>query len=98
MTCQLQPNEGGVTFQTLQLKFGMRDNDQGSPAADVNVYLDGNKIETRRVAPGQAASVVRENVGSVKNISIEVICSNQSRICDRVYFWDASVGYLPVSP
>lgn len=98
MTCQLQPNNGGVTFQTLQLKFGMRDNDQGSPAATVNVYLDGNKVESRSVSPGQAASVLRENVSSANNLSIEVVCSNNSRLCSRVYFWEASLGYSPVSP
>jgi hypothetical protein len=97
LTCQLQPNEGDVIFQKLRLSFGMRDNDQGSPAAVVNVYLDGVRAESRTVSPGQPASVSLD-VTTTNNVSIEAVCPNRSRYCDRVYFWDASVEYPPVLP
>jgi len=95
MTCKLQPNPAEVIFQTLQLDFGMRDNDRNSPATVVNVYLDGVKAETRTVSPGQQASVSLD-VTSTTNVSIETICTNQSRYCERVYFWNASLGYPPL--
>lgn len=96
LTCQLAPNEGGVFFQNLQLDFGMRDNYQDSPGAEVNIYLDGVKSDTATVAPGQAASISRD-VTSAKNITIETVCLNQSRYCDRVYFWNVSASYSPPS-
>lgn len=97
MTCKLQPNEPGVIFQKLRLGFGMRDNDEGSPAATVNVYLDGVKAQTvsRTVSPAKAA-MVSLDVTTVNNVSIEVVCTNQSRYCDRVYFWQAELEYPPL--
>ena len=95
MTCKLQPNRPGVIFQKLRLAFGMRDNDEGSPAAVVNVYLDGVKAQSRTVAPGKPASVSLD-VTSTNNVSIEAVCSSQSRYCDRVYFWDADLDYPPL--
>lgn len=92
LTCQLQPNEGGVFFQNLQLDFGMRDNYQDSPGAEVNVYLDGVKSGSATVTPGQAASISLD-VASAKNVTVETVCFNQSRYCDRVYFWNASGSY-----
>jgi hypothetical protein len=100
MTCKLRPNAAGVNFQRLKLGFGMRDNDVGSPNAVFNVYIDGNKVEalSRTVSPGKAESVVLD-VTNPSNVSLEVVCSNQSRYCDRVYFWDADVEYvLPLPP
>lgn len=96
LTCQLQPNEEGVFFQNLQLDFGMRDNYQDSPGAEVNIYLDGVKSASATVAPGQAASISRD-VASAKNITIETACLGSSRYCDRVYFWNASASYTPPS-
>lgn len=97
MTCKLQPNEAGVIFQKLQLSFGMRDNDQGSPAATVNLYIDGVQAQSQIVSPGKAASMFQD-VTSTSNISLEVVCSNRSRYCDRVYFWNADLEYVPLSP
>jgi hypothetical protein len=78
----------------------MRDNDADSPSATFNVYIDGNRVDslTRAVSPGKAESVVLD-VTNPSNVSLEVVCSNQSRYCDRVYFWDADVEYvLPLPP
>ena len=101
MTCKLQPNQAGVIFQNLQLSFGMRDNDQGSPAATVNLYIDGVKAQSQIVSPGKPASMLQD-VTSTSNVSLEVVCSNpspnRSRYCDRVYFWDANLEYVPLPP
>lgn len=97
LTCRLQPNGPKVIFQKLNLSFGMRDDDQGSPSAIVNVYLDGRTAESRSVAPGRRATVALD-VSSTNNVSLEVVCSSQSRYCDRVYFWDADLTYPPLPP
>jgi hypothetical protein len=93
ITCRIQPNRAGVIFQTLNLSFGMRDNDQGSPSTTVNVYLDGVRAESRTVSPGNLAAVTLD-VTNTKNVTLEATCS--SRYCDRVYIWDAALGYAPV--
>lgn len=95
MTCKLQPNDVGVIFQRLNLGFGMRDNDQGSPPVSVNVYLDGQRAESATVAPGRPASVSLD-VTSTNNVAIEAVCSSPAQYCDRVYFWDANLGYPPI--
>jgi hypothetical protein len=95
LTCKLQPNSANVIFQRMNLSFGMRDNDQGSPPVNVNVYLDGQRAETRTVAPGQPASITLD-VTPTTNVAIEAICSSQSQYCDRVYFWDAELKYPPI--
>ncbi|HEY9600316.1 MAG TPA: hypothetical protein V6C85_01810 [Allocoleopsis sp.] len=93
ITCKIQPNRAGVIFQTLNLAFGMRDNDQGSPSATVNVYLDGVKAESRTVSPGSLAAVTLD-VTNTKNVTLEATCSG--RYCDRVYIWNADLGYAPI--
>lgn len=95
ITCRLQPNEPGVVFQTLRLAFGMRDNDQGSPAATVNIYLDQASTPSYTVSPGRAATVTLD-VSRTSNVSIEVRCTSASQYCDRVYFWDAYLDYPPL--
>lgn len=96
LTCRLQPNDAGVIFQRLNLSFGMRDNDRGSPAVSVNVYLDGQRVQSRTVSPGQQASVSLD-VTPTSNVAIEAICSSQGgKYCDRVYFWNADLGYPPL--
>lgn len=95
MTCRLQPNDGGVIFQRLKLSFGMRDNDKGSPPVNVNVYLDGQRAEARSVSPEQG-EVVTLDVTPTSNVAIETVCSNQSKYCDRVYFWEAELEYSPI--
>ncbi|MDP8963860.1 MAG: hypothetical protein M3O33_07710 [Cyanobacteriota bacterium] len=94
ITCRLKPNEAGVTFQTLRLSFGMRDNDKDSPDVIVNVYKDTEKVgpESKRLSPGQAASIVLDVVDP-SNISIETVCTNPSGYCARVYFWEAELEY-----
>lgn len=95
MTCKLQPNDANVIFQSLRLEFGMRDNDAGSPPVNVNIYLDGRRVETRTVSPGQR-EVVALDVTPTSNVAIEAICSNQTKYCDRVYFWEANLEYPPL--
>ncbi|MEQ8386980.1 MAG: hypothetical protein RH949_31950 [Coleofasciculus sp. A1-SPW-01] len=97
LTCRLQPNEEDVNFQTLQLAFGMRDNDQGSPSVLVNVYIDGVEAESRTVVPGGEPAVVSLDVSNTQNVSLEARCNSSSRFqyCDRVYFWEASLGIAP---
>jgi len=93
ITCRIQPNRAGVIFQTLKVSFGMRDNDQGSSSTTVNVYLDGVRADSRTVSPGRQASVTLD-VTNTSNVTLEATCS--SRYCDRVYVWDAALGYAPV--
>jgi hypothetical protein len=98
MTCRLQPNEAGVIFQNLKLSFGMRDNDLRSPGATVNLYIDGVQTQSQSVTPGGRAGSMLQDVTNARNVAIEVICSNQSQYCDRVYFWEAELEYPPLPP
>ncbi|MBO3459802.1 hypothetical protein G7B40_011035 [Aetokthonos hydrillicola Thurmond2011] len=92
ITCNIKPiNNDYQGFQTLNLGFGMRDNDRFSPGVQVKVYLDGKVVETRTVSPARQTSFSL-NVNNISNVSIEAVCTSQSQYCDRVYFFDASLG------
>jgi hypothetical protein len=95
LTCKIRPdNRQTPIFQTLNLGFGMRDNDTRSAAVEVRVYLDGRQAETRTVSPSQATTLSLD-VSNVSNIAIEAACSSQSQYCDRVYFFDAALVHPP---
>jgi len=94
MTCKLQPNDAGVNFQTLRLSFGMRDNDRGSPNVEVNIYKNGNPEKTVNLFSGQQQSVSLD-VNRTENVTLEAICLDRSKYCDRVYFWEAELEYPP---
>ncbi len=91
MTCKIKPdNRPEPVFKTLNLGFGMRDNDTKSPGIEVKVYLDGKPAETRSVVPAQQASLTLD-VSNVSNVAIEAVCSRPNDYCDRVYFFDAAL-------
>ncbi|MBE9128998.1 NPCBM/NEW2 domain-containing protein [Coleofasciculus sp. LEGE 07092] len=95
LTCRLQPNEQNVIFQTLNLEFGMRDNYRRRPDVVVKVYLDGVQAQSQTVSPGGQPASVSLDVTTTNNVSIEAECSSKSQYCDRVYFWQASLGIAP---
>lgn len=97
MTCRIRRSDDLPLFQTLNLGFGMRDNDTSSPPVIVNVYLDGQQVESRTVAPKQQESVLLD-VSNATNVSIETVCSSKSVYCDRVYFYNASLEQRILSP
>ncbi|NET52195.1 MAG: hypothetical protein F6K09_26930 [Merismopedia sp. SIO2A8] len=72
----------------------MRDNDQGSPPVEVNLYLDGFKAESRTVSAG-GKDLILVDVTNTSNIALETICSSQNQYCRRVYFWEASLQGIP---
>ncbi len=91
MTCKIKPDQSSTSvFQTLNLGFGMRDNDNRSPGVQVRVYLDGKPVETRTVAPAQQ-STLSLDVSNASNVAIEAVCSSQTQYCDRVYFFNAGL-------
>lgn len=94
LTCRLQPNDKEVNFDNLQLAFGIPDNNRNSSNVTVNIYLDGRLATSSSVFSGKAESV-QLDVTNVQNVSIETICANQFQYCDRVYFWDATLGIIP---
>ncbi|GAB1538072.1 hypothetical protein NUACC21_07290 [Scytonema sp. NUACC21] len=97
ITCSIKPeNRPQPVFQTLNLAFGMRDNNISSPSVDVRVYLDGKQVENRTVGPAQQASLSLD-VSNVSNVSIEAVCSSQTQYCDRVYFFTAGLE-RPTAP
>jgi hypothetical protein len=98
LTCRIRPENPGpkdYNFQTLNLQFGMRDNDWKSPSATVKIYLDGKAMAEQAIGPGEKASVSLP-ITNVSNVAIETICNSDSRYCDRVYFFDA--GLEPILP
>lgn len=91
LTCNIKPvNPRTLVFQTLNLGFGMRDNDVKSPGAQVKVYLDGRLAETRSVVPTQQA-LLSLDVSNASNVAIEAVCASSTLYCDRVYFFTAAL-------
>ncbi len=100
MTCKIMPDGYETYFQTLNLEYGMQDNDRGSPGNTINIYLDGQRKDSRTVTPGQKESVSLD-VTNVKNVAIETICSDQPnrwQYCGRVYFFKAALVPYPPPP
>ena len=92
LTCNIKPDGDRAqnVFQTLNLGFGMRDNNVNSPSVRVQLYLDGKPTETIAVAPTRMANV-SVDVNNVSNIAIEATCSSSTQYCSRVYFYDADL-------
>ena len=92
LTCNIQPQENvpQTVFQTLNLGFGMRDNNQNSPSVRIQLFLDGRASETITVAPTRAENV-SVDVNNVNNVAIEATCSSPTQYCGRVYFYDADL-------
>lgn len=91
LTCKISPDDRPQNaFQTLNLGFGMRDNNVNSPSVQVKLYLDGKLTETLRVAPRQVANV-SVGINNISNIAIEATCSSSTQYCNRVYFYDANL-------
>lgn len=93
LVCRIRPENSDrpdPNFQTLQLEFGMRDSDTGSPPTTVKVYLDGTAAASQTLSPGEKASVALD-VSKIRNVAIETACTSQSNYCDRVYFFRASL-------
>ena len=91
LTCKIKPNNRPQNvFQSLNLGFGMRDNNPNSPGVQVRLYLDGKPTETVNVAPKQVANI-SVNVNNVSNVAIEATCSSSTQYCSRVYIYDADL-------
>lgn len=97
ITCKIRQVDSQPLFQTLQLGFGMRDNNTTSPPVVVNVYLDGQQTESRTIAPTQQESLSLD-VSNATNVTLEAVCSSQSIYCERVYFFNAALEPLILSP
>ncbi len=93
LTCNIKPNDDDRAqdvFQTLNLGFGMRDNNVNSPSVQVKLFLDGRPTETVTIGPTRVANV-SVDVNNVSNIAIEATCSSSTQYCSRVYFYDADL-------
>ncbi|AFY57074.1 hypothetical protein Riv7116_4655 [Rivularia sp. PCC 7116] len=91
LTCKIKPEDRPQNvFQSLDLGFGMRDNNVNSPSVRVQLYLDGKPTETVTVGPTQVANV-SVDVNNVSNVAIEATCSSSTQYCSRVYFYDANL-------
>lgn len=92
LTCNIKPDGDRPqnVFQTLNLGFGMRDNNVNSPSVRVQLFLDGRPTETITVAPTRMANI-SVDVNNVNNVAIEATCSSSTQYCSRVYFYDADL-------
>jgi hypothetical protein len=98
LTCKIKPdNRPESPFQTLNLGFGIRDNDATTPNVIIKVYLDGQQAETRTVIPAQPISLSLD-VSNATNVAIEAVCSRSNQYCDRVYFYKADLERKIISP
>ena len=96
LTCKINP-DNNYYYQRLNLGFGMRDNDRRSPPVDVNIYANGKRIDSRTISAGEKASVSLD-VTNVRNVSLETVCSDRTRYCERVYFFKATLEPIPPPP
>lgn len=97
ITCNIKPEKSSKPgFETLNLGFGMRDNDTKSPGVEVKIYVDGNQVQTRTVSPTQQASLTLD-VNNATNVAIEAVCASPNQYCDRVYFFNADLE-RPIPP
>ena len=91
LTCKIKPeNRPQNIFQSLNLGFGMRDNNPKGPGVQVRLYLDGRPSEIINIGPTQVANI-SVNVNNVDNVAIEAICTSSTRYCSRVYFYNADL-------
>lgn len=96
ITCKIKPDNNPQTvFQTLNLGFGMRDNDAKSPNVEISVYLDGKRTDSQIVGSSQPV-LLSLNVTNISNVSIEATCSSKTQYCNRVYFYNATLQ-MPTS-
>jgi hypothetical protein len=96
LTCKIRNNDDRPLFQTLRLGLGMRDNNPNSPPVTVNFYVDGNKTETKTIAPG-TKELLALDVSKATNVTIEAVCSSSAQYCDRIYFFDTILEPLVVT-
>lgn len=87
VTCKIRNDDDRPLFQTLRLGVGMRDNNPNSPPVTVNFYVDGDKAETKTISPGNK-ELLALDVSKGTNVTLEAVCSSQSRYCNRVYFFN----------
>ena len=91
LTCKIKPKDRPQNvFQSLNLGFGMRDNNPNSPSIRVQLYLDGKPSEAVMVGPTQVVNLSID-VNNVNNVAIEATCSSSTQYCSRVYFYDADL-------
>ncbi len=96
VTCKIRNNDDRPLFQTLRLGLGMRDNNPHSPPVTVNFYVDGDKAETKTIAPG-TKELLALDVSKATNVTIEAVCSSSEKYCDRVYFFNTILEPLAVT-
>jgi hypothetical protein len=95
VTCKIRNDDDRPLFQTLRLGLGMRDNNPNSPPVTVNFYVDGDKTQTKTISPG-TKELLKLDVSKATNVTIEAVCSSQSKYCDRVYFFNTILEPLAV--
>jgi len=85
MTCRINSTDSA----TLRLEFGIADNDRGTNPNIVSVYLDGNQVAAKSVAPSQVKTLLVDLKGA-KSLALETTCSRASD-CANVYFFKAQI-------
>ena len=95
-TCRLPT----VRSASLQLEFGISDNDNDKPPITVNVYLDGNQVASRTVSPGQRATLLVD-ISNRRSLALEAVCvraTNCSPYYSTVHFFKAQIQPSAASP
>jgi hypothetical protein len=85
MTCRVNATESA----TLRLEFGIADNNRNASPSIVSVYLDGNQVAAKSVAPSQFKTLLVDLKGA-KSLALETTCSRASD-CANVYFFKAQI-------
>lgn len=72
VTCRIRPAGSAPKFKTLRLAFGIADDARLPDSLEVNVYLNGNKAESRTISRGDKALILLD-VTQASSVAIEVL-------------------------
>lgn len=95
ITCRVRPPGAAPKFKTLRLAFGVPDDANQRNPMEVNIYLDGNKTESRSLYPGDKTLVLLD-VNQVRSVAIEVLYSRSDN--DSNYITPVSVVQAVLEP
>ncbi|NTW21046.1 MAG: hypothetical protein HGA42_16270 [Nostocales cyanobacterium W4_Combined_metabat2_030] len=96
ITCRIRPAGSAPRFKTLRLAFGIDEDFNSSFGGAINVYIDGNKAETRELYPGDKAFLLLD-VSRVSNVAIEAVPISGKNLA-RVSFFQALLEPISASP
>ena len=86
LTCRFKQINNTPT--TLQLSFGIEDNEPANTRVSVTVYLDGEQRASHTISSGDLRTVLLD-VTKIRSVGIEISCERSS--CPNIHIVKASI-------